>query len=174
MYHTEGYLDQNTYFAKGHIWSFQLAQGKSLCYFWCVLKEGVKENSDMFTQRLEKWVWQELAPFLEKGQLSIQRELKRLGEHLRAHQSIYGLQEVPRLHLYFQGKMYHYGTELEKMWSQHDEMAEDLEPEEVANRLKVDMLREQSMGHLEWGYFMMWEDDYGFWDRRVYKSGISL
>ena len=93
---------------------------------------------------------------------------------MRAYQSIYGLQEVPRLHLYFQGQMYQYGTELEKTWSQHVEMAEGLEPEEVANCLKADMLREQSMGHLEWGYFMMWEDDYGFWDRRVYKSGISL
>lgn len=173
MYHTEGYLDQNTYFTKGHIWSFQLAQGKSLCYFWCVLKEGVKENGDMFTQRLEKWFWQELAPFLEKGQLSIQRELKRLGEHLHAHKDIYGLQEVPRLHLYFQGRMYHYGKELEKMWTWYN-VAEGWEPEKAANRLKVDMLRAQSKGQLDWGYFMIWEDSYGIWSGGVYKSEVSL
>ena len=173
MYHTEGYVNPNTYFTKGHVWSFQIVQGKSLCYFWCVLREEVKKKGNMFTQRLEEWFWQELAPFLEKGPLSIQRELNRLGEHFRALKEIYGLQEVPRLHLYFQGQMYHYGIELEQKWRQYD-VPEGLEPEETANRLKADMLKEQSLGLLDWGYFMIWEDDYGFWNRRVYKSGIPL
>ena len=174
MYHTEGYLDQKTYFTKGHIWSYQIAQGKSLCYFWCVLKEGVKEKEDMFVQRLEKWFYRELAICLEKGRVSIQRELSRLGEHLCAHKEVYGLQEVARLHLYFQGQLYHYGVDSGEIRYQYDDMAKGLEPEEAANRLNADMLKAQSLEQLDWGYFLMWEDDYDFQSRRVYKSVISL
>lgn len=181
MYHTEGYLDKQTYFTKGHIFKFAIAQGKSLCYFWCVLEKGLSGGEREFEARLKKWFLQELVVQLEKGGVYIQKELNRFGNCLFKCREHYGVQEEPFLCVYFRGQVYacggdervgfgrfkgHKGVYLSPSLRSVKAIMECVEKEisleEKGNRFKACMLRAMSEGELECGYFFLWEDGNDF------------
>ena len=173
MYHTESFLNKNTYFSKGHIWSFAMAQSGSLCFFWCVLESG-DDGSSEIEAALANWFEQELPYFLEKGEAIIQKELNRFGEWLGRLDKAQKDVNMPILYLYFKGKIYAYGSDkavFEQykghrgviLWPYNGEYVRGKKTiEEAANDLKTDMLKAMSRGELELGYFMMWEDEYDF------------
>ncbi len=181
MYHTEGYLDKQTYFTKGHIFKFAMAQGKSLCYFWCVLEKTFSGGEREFEARLKKWFLQELVVQLEKGRVYIQKELNRFGSYLMKNRECYSVGEVPFLCVYFQGQVYvcgggesagficfkeHKGVYLSPSLRNVQEIRECVEREisleEKGNHFKACMLRAMSEGVLESGYFFLWEDSDDF------------
>ena len=173
MYHTEGFLDKNTYFSKEHIWSFAMAQRGSLCLFWCVV-EGENDGQDERKTALETWFLRELTHALEKGGATIQKELNRLENWLSGFDKAQKDVKSPKLYLYFQGKIYACraeGSDFRQyrehrgviMWPYNRaDVWDERTIEEAANDLKVSMLKTMSRGELELGYFMLWEDAYDF------------
>lgn len=114
MYHTEGYVDEYTYFTKGHIYSFEMLQGGRNCYFWCVLPFGAEEPEGDFEYLLSGWFYQELGMLLDKGPIYTQKELNRLGECLKDYGSLHSGKGHLLLCLYYRNRLYFYGKEAEE------------------------------------------------------------
>ena len=186
MYHTEGYLDKKTYFAKGHIWGNAIMHQGSICYVWCVAvqeKEAECEESvEKNDSTVKQWVYQELVVALGNGQVAVQKELKRFGVFMKK-----------KMYLYYKGHFFTDGED--SSWQfvvkrvgvfvsptvsglpefgqimqnrsvisgeQITENCSDVSAEQLGNRLKTAMLRAMSEGRLEQGYFLVWEDEDAF------------
>lgn len=193
MYHTEGYLDQNTYFAKGHIWGNAIEHQGSICYVWCVSEQKMAAEAfcheadgsvdfERTDNAVKRWIHQELAVALGKGQVSIQKELNRFRAFTKK-----------KLYLYYRGHFFADGND--DLWqfltkgigifvsptvSRLPEFGQllqaqgvisgeeitgkcaDVNAEQLGNRLKTVMLRAMSEGKFEQGYFFIWEDENAF------------
>ena len=122
MFHTEGYLDRQTYAAKEFITAWSLQKEKSMCYFWCVWKKPAGRNGSsegsIFWQELESWFYGELVKKLGKGKAELERELERLGRRLeRGGSADEAKKNAPFLCLYYQGQIYTYGVEKDGIWA---------------------------------------------------------
>ena len=192
MYYTEGFLKEDTYFSRGHIWHLGMTWDKKECLFWCVFKESLDKEPGAVEHVLKKWFEQELPHALEQGAVEIQRELNRFCAWMKKWSGLKEDVKSPILYLYFQGIIYsnerdeavlkqfrgHRGVILS--WEAvSDErgknaMAYDLtkwlaespkqsqSTEEAANCLKADMLAAMSRGTLKRGYFILWEAEDDF------------
>lgn len=158
MYHTEGYLDKETYFTKGHLWSNAIIHQGKVCYFWFV-KDREAEVCAQMDIVIQEWMQRELVCALDKGHAAIGRELNRFGAKLNAG----------KMHLYYGQQFYSYGDE-ENFRSFAENgvwvyMSPDLGivegkccAEYLGNQLKTVMLLAMSEGLMEQGYFLIWED----------------
>lgn len=173
MYHTEGYLDKNTYFAKGHIWGNAIVHQGNICYVWCVAaseKEAERADSVEETDSMvRQWVHQELVVALGKGQVSIQKEVNRFGAFMKK-----------KLYLYYKGHFFAGGDN--NLWRciakgvgvyasltvsrlpEFEQLIQsgNVTSEQMGNLLKTAMLGAMSEGRLEQGFFLLWEDDNAF------------
>lgn len=121
MFHTEGYLDRQTYVAREHITAWSLQKEKSMCYFWCVWKEPAAGRDDsagsVFLQEIEVWFYGELVKKLGKGRAELERELERLGRWLGRGDSSHKAKTAPFLCLYYRGQIYMYGDASDGIWA---------------------------------------------------------
>ncbi len=124
MYHSEGYVDRQSYFIKGNMWNFGMEQGGRCCYFWYVMPYGTEtsERKSKLVSVLPDWFHQELPVALERGGIYIQKELNRFGAYLSEAWKEAQQPDVPEgwplLYLYFNGRMYFCGKDAEEVgWS---------------------------------------------------------
>ena len=192
MYHTEGFLKEDTYFIRGHIWHLGMTWDKKECLFLCVSEESLGKESSALGHVLKKWFEQEMPHALEQGAVEIQRELNRFGARFKQWSGLKKDVKSPVLCLYFQGNIYSNEKD-EAILSQYrghrgvilswecasdekernamgnyltewlaESKRQSKSPEEVANILKTDMLAAMSRGTLKQGYFILWEEDDDF------------
>lgn len=188
MYHTEGYLDRQTYFHKGHIWSGAMVHLEHVCYVWFVAGEReeccgkrqrcagreISEKEPRMEARLRHWMQHELVCALERGTIAVQKELNRIGTCL-------GM----RVYLYYRGELFsdsgkaayvalasagagvflsqavaksEYVQEIVAQYKADNRTGVGLE--HLGNDVKTSLLRAMSEGMLEQGYFLLWEDRY--------------
>lgn len=184
MYHTEGFINKESYFTGGHMYSFAMGQGEQVCYFWCVLYKYTGISKRNLREGLDLWLKQTLLFELSKGSVYVQKELNRLGTYLTERGMLYGIEETPQLFLYAGGTLYRFGEELfvvkqkrrkgcftrlkdscvyvsPRLWAMSEVKGAvksgQCEKRELANSLEVLMCRGQSSGELERGFFMVWE-----------------
>ena len=192
MYYTEGFLKEDTYFSRGHIWHLGMTWDKKECLFWCVFKESLDKESRAVEHVLKKWFEQGLPHALEQGAVEIQRELNRFCVWMKKWSGLKEDVKSPILYLYFQGIIYSNEKDEAVLrqfrgrrgvilsWEAMSDgkgknaMAYDLtewlaespkqsqSPEETANCLKTDMLAAMSRGTLKQGYFILWEAEDDF------------
>ena len=192
MYYTEGFLKEDTYFSRGHIWRLGMTWDKKECLFWCISEESLDKELRAIEKVLNTWFEQELPHALEQGAVEIQRELNRFSARFKQWSGLKKDVKSPMLYLYFQGNIYsserdetvlkqyigHRGVVLswdavpsgkgDNIMGNYltEWLAESKEysqsPEEAANNLKTDMLRAMSRGALKQGYFILWEEDDDF------------
>ena len=192
MYYTEGFLKEDTYFSRGHIWHFGMTWDKKECLFLCVSGERLDKEPGTVEHVLKKWFEQELPHALEQGTVEIQRELNRFGARFKQWSGLKKDVKSPVLYLYFQGNIYsnekdeavlrqyrgHRGVILSWKPVPNEKGKNAMEnyltewlaeskrqsksPEEAANILKTDMLAAMSRGTLKQGYFILWEKDDDF------------
>ena len=192
MYYTEGFLKEDTYFSRGHIWHLGMTWDKKECLFWCVSEESLGKESGEVEHVLKKWFEQELSHALEQGAVEIQRELNRFGARFKQWSGLKKDVKSPVLYLYFQGNIYS-SEEVKAVLKQYrghrgaviswepvpngkgDNVMENYltewlaeskrqskSTEEAANILKSDMLAAMSSGTLKQGYFILWEAEDDF------------
>lgn len=192
MYYTEGFLKEDTYFSRGHIWHFRMTWDKKECLFLCVSEESLGKESGAVENVLKKWFEQELPHALEQGAVEIQRELNRFSARFKQWSGLKKDDKSPMLYLYFQGNIYS-NEEVEAVLKQYrghrgvvlsweavsdgkgenamenyltewlaESKRQAQSPDEVANNLKTDMLRAMSRGTLKQGYFILWEAEDDF------------
>lgn len=192
MYYTEGFLKEDTYFSRGHIWHLGMTWDKKECLFLCVSEESLGKESSALEHVLKKWFEQEMPHALEQGAVEIQRELNRFGARFKQWSGLKKDVKSPVLYLYFQGNIYSNEKD-EAILSQYrghrgvilswecasdekernamgnyltewlaESKRQSKSPEEVANILKTDMLAAMSRGTLKQGYFILWEEDDDF------------
>ena len=192
MYYTEGFLKEDTYFSRGHIWHLGMTWDKKECLFWCVFKESLDKESRAVEHVLKKWFEQGLPHALEQGAVEIQRELNRFCVWMKKWSGLKEDVKSPILYLYFQGIIYSNEKDEAVLrqfrgrrgvilsWEAMSDgkgknaMAYDLtewlaespkqsqSTEEAANCLKTDMLAAMSRGTLKRGYFILWEAEDDF------------
>lgn len=163
MYWTEGFLNQETYFAEGHIQKAAVRRNGAWCMVWCV---GARELPGGL---LVDWLKQEMV--LQKGKETVQRKLQRLQNVVKT------FQKEAMLHLFCDGRIYTLGA-AEPVLAQYKEHRgcilvlygeteraafetaafEEKSMEETANAWKRNMLLAMSAGSLQEGYFLLWED----------------
>ena len=121
MYHTEGYLDRQTYVAREYITAWSLQKEKNMCYFWCVWKEPVgrkdSRTGNALVQETESWFYKELVKKLGKGRAELERELERLGGWLQRGFRVHAAPNAPFLCLYYRGQIYTHGEENDGIWA---------------------------------------------------------
>lgn len=175
MYYADGFLNKETCFSKGHIWHFGMVWQDKRCLLCCVVEDRIKKDASEMEAVLRKWFEQELPYALEKSE--IQKEWKRFGTWLKKWYGTGMGVKSPVLYLALGKEIYstesdeavlsrfkgHRGVILKpaSLIEDFDESPEQ-SIEERANRWKADMLRAMSIGHLEQGYFIVWEDAYDF------------
>ena len=172
MYHTEVYLNQETYFAKGHIWTRAVLHQGYICYLWYVSKMEKLEDKNV-EEKMNFWLMEELGGSLKKGRIFLQKELNRLAGRLGDG----------ALHLYYKGQFISYMQNNEKgriflerdrgmyMSDSLDEILEEhgMEKarkellqdtaERVANLWKERMLKAMIKGRLKGGYLLLWQEN---------------
>ena len=178
MYYTEGYVDKQTYFIKGRIWSNAMMHQGNICYIWCVSDgkmeeeylDQTKECIEIYNKvesALRKWIHQELSIALGNGQVAIQKEVNRFNAfwekkvyvyyqgHLFTSDEGSGLWQVSIMGVgVFISSTFHRFYEVE--WSKKCTV------EQLANQLKTRMLLAVSEDKIEKGYFFVWEDTDAF------------
>ena len=176
MYYTDGFANEKTYFGRGHIWHFELVCDAKEYFFFCVFEsESVKEPSEV-ERVLKLWVQQILPYALKNGVIDMQRELNRFGAWLKKWCATKADFKEPTLYLIFRDNIYSnkkkegvfaryrghrgvvYNKEGETCIIKEELFGSDKTAEEIANRLKTDMLVAMSKGMLEQGYFIIWEN----------------
>ncbi len=192
MYYTEGFLKEDTYFSRGHIWHLGMTWDKKECLFLCVSEESMGKEPGVVEKVLNTWFEQELPHVLKQGDVEIQRELYRFSVRFKQWSGLKKDDKSPVLYLYFQGKIYssekdeavlrqyrgHRGVILslkavpsgkgDNIMGNYltewlaESKRQSKSPEEVANILKTDMLAAMSRGTLKQGYFILWEEDDDF------------
>lgn len=181
MYHTEGYVDKQTYFTEGNIRSLCMEQNGRNCYFWLVQAIDMEEANRTNVRVLYNWFYQELPLLLDRGNVYIQKELNRFGDFWKKETK--GERERTFMYLYYHGQMYFYGGDAGVcQWSvmdgigmcisgglvendyQFTENGRKLERDRcmawLGNELQRELLKLLSEQKLEQGYFMIWEDAY--------------
>ncbi len=98
MYQTEGYVDQDTYFAKEYVWSHVIRYRGQLCFCWWVCEKAAEPE---LCNRIRCWIQQELTEALGRGNSAMKKELQRFGALLKRES----------LFLYYQGKLWQYDRE---------------------------------------------------------------
>ncbi len=173
MYHTEVYLDQKTYFAKGHIWTKVMLFQGAVCYLWYVSKSQRLDESE-FEREMSFWMREELPGVLEKKSIFIQKALNRLAG---------GFFEG-ELHLYYRGKFFSSSSDIQKgivilgkgkgmyiskalqnifMEFGIAEMEKELSHrsvEQMANEWKVRLLKHAMQESMEGVYLLFWEENF--------------
>lgn len=163
MYWTEGFLNQETYFAQGYIQKAAIRRNGAWCMVWCVgackLPKGL----------LADWLQQEMV--LQKGKEQVQRKVQRLQNVVKT------FQREAVLHLFYRGRIYTLGA-VKPIFAQYREHRgcilvlygkvdtasldtaafEEKSMEETANAWKRNMLWAMSAGNLQEGYFLLWEE----------------
>ena len=177
MYYTDGFLNKETYFSKGHIWHLGMMWQDKRCLLCCVVEGRIKKDASEMEVLLRKWLEQELPCVLEKDTFAIQKEWKRFGTWLKKWYGAGMDTKAPVLYLVFGKEIYSTESE-EAVFSQFKRHrgvilkpasligdfneSPEQSMEEMSNRWKADMLRSMSTGNLEQGYFIVWEDAYDF------------
>lgn len=171
MYHTEVYLDQKTYFTKGHVWSKVMLFQGAVCYVWYVNKVQRMDEAEIEI-KMRFWMREDLSGILEKESIWIQKALNRLAGGLGG-----GV-----LYLYYRGKFFsssgnmpngiviwgqgkcmYVSKSLENIFTEFgiEEIKKELllkSVEQVANEWKVRLLKLMVQDGLESGYFLVWEE----------------
>jgi hypothetical protein len=171
MYHTEVYLDQKTYFAKGHVWSKVILFQGAVCYLWYVNKvQGM--NDTEVEIKMSFWMREDFASLLEKESILIQKALNRLvgglgGGVLHLYyrgQFFSSSGDMPNgIVIWGQGKCMYMSKSLENIFTEFgiEEIEKELllkSVEQVANEWKVRLLKLMAQDSLESGYFLVWEE----------------
>lgn len=192
MYCTEGFLKEDTYFSRGHIWHFGMTWDKKECLFLCVSEESLDKEPEAVENVLKRWFEQELPHAFEQGAVEIQRELNRFSARFKQWSGLKKDVKSPVLYLYFQGNIYSNEKDeaVLKQYRRHrgvilrwrdvldvkeknatvnyltewlaESPKQPKSPEETANILKADMLAAMNRGTLKQGYFILWEADDDF------------
>ena len=180
MYHTEGYVDRQTYFTEGNIRSLCMGQNGRNCYFWLVQKGLEEKMNRKNVQSLYNWFYRELPLLLERESVYIQKELNRFGDFWKEKT---GGEEQILMYLYYRGQMYFYGGDggacqwsvidgigmcisagLAENGYQFTEQSRKLDRKScmawLGNELQRELLKLFGEQKLEQGYFMIWEDEY--------------
>lgn len=170
MFHTEGFIDQDTYGAKGPIYSLAVKKDGQAWYLWCVTDKKAKKGDKGLTEILDFWLRQTLLTKGCKEGAYVQRELNRLGSYLEKSGQLNGVWGEIRLFMYYQGRFYRWGDEEGQYMAENGFQAylsprftEKLEGnslEQLANNLELYLLKGYSTGQMGRGFFMVWEDTY--------------
>ena len=176
MYYTDGFVNEKTYFVRGHIWHFKLVCNTKEYLFCCVFESEPANEPSEVERELQLWVQQILPHALENGVMDMQRELNRFGVWLKNWCVAREGFKEPTLYLIFRNNIYSnkkkegafaqyrghrgvvYNKEGETFILKEELFGSDKTAEEIANRLKTDMLVAMSKGMLEQGYFILWEN----------------
>ena len=86
MYHTEGYLDKQTYLNEGHIYCKTILYQGKICYIWCVTEHMEKSRKEWkrLKKKIRRWTTWELTGSLAKGTVDVQKELNRFRAFLNS------------------------------------------------------------------------------------------
>ena len=171
MYHTEVYLDQKTYFTKGHLWIKTVSHQGDICYLWYIRKREKLEAKDVEAE-IDLWIREKLGGSLEKKDFSLQKELNRLAGRL----------DEGDLHFYYRGQFIscihnmakgrvilgcgigmYISDSMSGIFEEYgmEEVRRRLSEETaecVANLWKGRMLRAMMQRKLKWGYFLLWQE----------------
>jgi hypothetical protein len=158
MYYTDGFLDENTYDSRGHIWHFGMKINGKECLFCCVIEETIGKTCEEVEVILKRWFQQEIASTMKKDHSAIKKELLRFKVWLKNWYGPRSDVNVPILFLDIGGRIYTSNSSKDRIF----EYRGDKSIEEVANAIRRDMLVAHSQGKMERGYFIMWEaiDDF--------------
>lgn len=170
MFHTEGFIDKDTYGLRGRVYSLAAELEGQPWYLWCVVGRKAGKGDKGLLEVLEFWRKQTLLTKGCKGVAYVQRELNRLGSYLERSGQLNGVWGEIRLFMYYQGTFYRWGDDDGKYMEDNGlraylspDFARRLEGdslERLANNLELHLLKGYSMGQMDRGFFMVWEDTY--------------
>jgi len=191
MYHTEGFVNKHTINAEKHIIMLALEEEGRPWYLWCVVKEAIVPI-EFFKQVLSFWLQQTLLTKGCNVPTSAQRELNRLGGYLRNMDGVELRFDEMELFMYYKGRFYHWNSEMwsdgnevvhmpktyweiskgiygyvseEELRTQYqcrDVNTVNTRLEELANAWELSLVELCSLGKIEHGFFLIWEDKGAF------------